>query len=432
MFGPRNTTVSIDSIRLSAGDKKVLVLSHWSSYRPVFLTHQPALKKQGLIYFITPADLETFHDLVHQLSSFINTQYPNFGKHLASLPTSENIAALGEALARDLNDLNISILLFLDNVNSETITDSSDGWNALIQHIGDAVKIGFSSQLLPYPLVQQWISDDTAVQFDIERHRGDLTFPRNERPKPQLEVRGFGPGTTLIDGLEVTQWEGMLPRTLFFYLIDNPIVSRDNIFRDFWPQPRIAIKDATDIFHVTKHKVSEVLNRRLGTPNAIELTAYKQGVYIPGERLVRHYDVALFTDLLQQAARDEAQRKVLLEGAVSLYKGPFLGALDAQWVLRRRRELEIMYSEALIALGRINSNQHHSGMAIQQFREALKYQPEREDLHRCIISLLAQSGDVTEAGKQLLQLIRTVYKPLEMDLTPETRQMIEKYGLTDQ
>ncbi|MBE2184213.1 MAG: hypothetical protein IAE89_12350 [Anaerolineae bacterium] len=432
MFGPRNTTVSANSIRLSAGDKKVLVLSHWSSYRPVFLTRQPELKKQGLIYFITPADIETFHDLAHQLSSFINAQYPNFGKHLASLPAGENTAALGEALARDLNDLNIPVVLFLDNLNPEAVTDSSDGWNALIQHIGDAVKIGFSSQLLPYPLMQQWISDDTAVQFDIERHRGELTFPKNGKSKPQLEVRGFGPGTALIDGLEVTQWEGMLPRTLFFYLIDNPIASRDNIFRDFWPQPRIAVKDATDIFHVTKHKVSEVLNRRLGTPNAIELTAYKQGVYIPGERLVRHYDVALFTDLLQQAARDEAQRKVLLEGAVSLYKGPFLSALEAQWVIRRRRELEIMYSEALIALGRINSEYHDYGAAIQQFREALKYQPEREDLHRCIISLLAQSGDAAEAGKQLLQLIRTVYKPLEMDLTPETRQLIEKYGLTDQ
>ncbi len=430
MFGLRNTTVSMNSILSSAGGKKVLLVSPWSNYRPVFFAQMEALHKQGLIYYITPAQIETFSELIADIASQIRASSPSFGENLNKLQSTANETDAGEAFAKDLNALaTSSLILILDEIKPALFDDRTEGLNALINTLGDHVKLVFSSQIAPYQPWKTWLTNKTASVLNIERHRGELTFVPDAMAIPQLEVFGFGPGTAFIDGLEVTQWEGMLPRTLFFYFIDNPVASRDDIFRDFWPQPRVAVKDATDIFHVTKHKVSEVLNKRLGIPNIVDLTAYKQGVYIPGDRLVRHYDVAKFIDFLQQASTNEHERENLLLRAVDLYRGPFLSALDAQWVIQRRHELDILYSDALIELGRINAQRGDREAALQRFREALKHRPEREDIHRSIITVWAEAGEQAKANEQLSELMATIYTPMGIKTSPETQQVIDEYGL---
>lgn len=429
MFGLRNTTVSINPILESANGKKVLLISPWLNYRPAFFSQHSALAKQGLIYYITPTATETFYSLISDITHQIQSSNPLFGKNLTKLHSPSD-AELGAAFAKDLNAIaKTPIVLFLDEIKPALFETSAEGVSSLVKGLDDQVKLVFSSQLAAYQPWKKWLAEDTAAVLNVERHKGQLTFTQDSTAKPQLEVFGFGPGTAFIDGLEVTQWEGMLPRTLFFYLIDNPVASRDDIFRDFWPQPKVAIKDATDIFHVTKHKVSEVLNKRLGIPNVVELTAYKQGVYIPGDRLVRHYDVAMFTDLLQQATNQGSERETLLLRAVDLYKGPFLSALDAQWVIQRRHELDTMYSDALIELARINADRGDQEVTLQYFRAALKYRPEREDLHRAVIGLLAQAGEQSKAKEQLSHLKAAIYTPLGINISAETQQVLDEYGL---
>lgn len=430
MFGLRNTSVSMNSIVQNTNGKKVLLISPWSSYRPVFFAQLSSLIRQGLIYYITPAHIETFHELIHDISHQIRTKNPSFGKNLNKIQDTGSAVDLGEALAKDLNALATSpIALFLDEIKPALFDNQAQAVSSLLDNLSDHVKLVFSSQLSSYEPWKSWLAKKSAVLLNVERRRHELNFTQDTTAKPHLEVFGFGSGTALIDGLEVTQWEGMLPRTLFFYLIDHPVASRDDIFGDFWPQPRITVKDATDIFHVTKHKVSEVLNKRLGTPNVIELTAYKQGVYIPSNRLVRYYDVAMFTDLLQHAEMNEADREMLLLRAIDLYKGPFLSALEAQWVVQRRHELNIMYSDALIELGRISNQRgdHHNALA--RFEEALVYRPEREDVHRSIIHILAQIGEPAKAKEHIAMLKATIYTPLGMSDSPEVQQVLDDHGL---
>lgn len=46
-----------------------------------------------------------------------------------------------------------------------------------------------------------------------------------------LEVRAFGEGRVHVNGRSVDNWDGALPRALFFYLVDKGMVTRAEIFR---------------------------------------------------------------------------------------------------------------------------------------------------------------------------------------------------------
>src|SRR5258708_19714094 len=78
---------------------------------------------------------------------------------------------------------------------------------------------------------------------------------------PQLEVYGFGGGHVFVDGVPLDTWDGPLPRNLFFYFIDHPMVTRDEIFETFWPG--LPIKEPTNVFHPTKPKPTAPLSYAL-------------------------------------------------------------------------------------------------------------------------------------------------------------------------
>lgn len=83
-----------------------------------------------------------------------------------------------------------------------------------------------------------------------------------------LEVFGQGHGTVKINGCTVHTWDGVLPKNLFFYFIDRGITTRDAIFQSFWP--KLPIKEATNVFHVTKRKISEIIG--------FDLTIYQSAI----------------------------------------------------------------------------------------------------------------------------------------------------------
>src|SRR5688500_18693889 len=81
--------------------------------------------------------------------------------------------------------------------------------------------------------------------------------------------RSLGPRIALINGRTLTTWDGVLPKCLFFYLVDRAMTTRNEIFDTFWPE--LKKREATNVFHVTKRKVSEILEQ--------DLTTYSAGFY---------------------------------------------------------------------------------------------------------------------------------------------------------
>ena len=250
-------------------------------------------------------------------------------------------------------------------------------------------------------------------------------MPKKACQKPQLEIYAFGRGHAYSNGIEIERWDGALPRNLFFYFIDNPLVTRDEIFKIFWP--KLSKKDATNVFHVTKRKISERICAYLDKDENYELTSYSNGFYMPSDKIVRHYDVADFELALEGALMsDNADEKELLYGhAIELYKASFLHTINLPWVEVRRRQLQLMYAEALVGLGRLRAEQKRWAEALGVFVRATKEAPEREDIHRQAMQMYIILNRHDDARKQYASMERHLKRTLGIAPSSETRELLE-------
>ncbi len=208
------------------------------------------------------------------------------------------------------------------------------------------------------------------VPVDSDLMLWDYARRENDK-KVLLEVRALGTGRVLRDGELVDTWDGLLPRALFFYLVDKGMTTRNDIFDTFWPN--LSVREATNVFHVTKRKISEVLG--------VDLTVYWSGFYHISPEIELSYDVVRFSELYQDSAVasiDDAT--TMLRQAVSLYRDDFLTSLDMPWVDDRRRELRQSYGEALIGLAKAREQQGAKQEALGLYLRAATTNPNREDV----------------------------------------------------
>lgn len=209
-----------------------------------------------------------------------------------------------------------------------------------------------------------------------------------ERRKPLLEVKAFGAGAVMLNGRPVEVWDGTLPRSLFFYLIDRGMATRSQIFETFWPD--LTTREATNVFHVTKRKINEVLG--------IDLTVYWSGFYHISTDIDLNYDVALFGEMVRDSAVAKPQdAERLLVIATSLYRGHFLDSLGMEWAQRRRQELAQTYADALTALGKLREQAGRPHDALGLYVRASAFNPHREDLARSIMQLYRDLGMIDDA-----------------------------------
>jgi two-component SAPR family response regulator len=229
-------------------------------------------------------------------------------------------------------------------------------------------------QVLQHPALRQQVEfvpvDDASELYDYTRHDQD---------RPLLEVKSFGVGRVYLNGQQIDSWDGVLPRLLFFYFIDKGMVTRDEIFRTFWPN--MSVKEATNVFHVTKRKVNEVLG--------LDLTVYQSGYYRVTDRVTLLYDVSQFNRTVQDTeVSDTFEVEPLLRDTIRLYQGDFLATSDADWVLRRRFEMRQAYGSALYAIGMLYESQGEKALAENFFLRAFRHNPHEPRYAEAVMHLL--------------------------------------------
>lgn len=232
---------------------------------------------------------------------------------------------------------------------------------------------------------------------------------RLNNPTKLLEVYALGAGRVFVDGRLVQNWDGVLPRALFFYLIDRGMVTRQEIFETFWPN--LPVREATNVFHVTKRKINEVLQT--------DLTMYGSGYYHIAPHLQLSYDVSLFNLLVQDAlvaSPDEAE--VRLMQALSLYHGEFLSPLNFEWVKPRRANMRMTFCEALAALGRVVQDRGDDRRALQFYLRATTMQRTRQDIVESVVRLYAGLNMPAEARQCLDNLKAELARTQAGDLLP--------------
>ena len=279
------TSVSFESFRASSEGKKVILLYPWTNHRNIFLSYFLNDLSEGLLYFRLPERTSGLANWVRGLVDEIRHVEPSFGQSLEEILEQGRPSEIGEALANDLARLEHErVVLYLDELDRiPQDEDFRQFMNAAIANLPDKAQLAINSRLLTYDPWISWVNRDEVVVLGTEHRSSNLLFAKATSLKPQLEVYAFGRGHAVSNGREISSWDGALPRNLFFYFIDNPLVTRDQIFEIFWP--KLSVRDATNVFHVTKRKITERISVYVDDGRNYELTIYSTGFYVPSDKL---------------------------------------------------------------------------------------------------------------------------------------------------
>jgi len=385
------------------GDAQVILLHPNSRYRSVLvakLIHEPQMKTY--YYALGPGDinLETFiSSITHDLA----TQHPTFGRHINMVSSevydesNEDYGEILEMFHKDLAELSDEpYLLILDEYDrSDGADDIQRFVELLADHLPPNCRLVINTRTLPRI---SWLSlvakNEAILLLDdqmIQRNLYDL----REGEDYQLEVFALGPGYVLLDGETIDTWEGHLPRLLFFFSLDRPVVTRSEICKAFWPE--LESDQAVNVFHVTKRRLHKALGR--------DALVHKGSYYTINPELTLYYDVMDFVETLVEG-RDASNQNPFesWQRAAKLYRGPFLQGHEDEWIDDRRVAFRAGYLEALTQMAQIWVDKGRDELALKLYRSAIDEDYTREDLHRRLMQLYANLGRRSEAVAHYQQL----------------------------
>jgi DNA-binding SARP family transcriptional activator len=296
--------------------------------------------------------------------------------------------------------------------------ESVEAWiAALVPGMPDGSQIVLGGRALPLSLIRNDGLRGKVRLFPLDPERMLIDYTGQPAERALLEVYGLGMGQALINGQRIDRWDGMLPRSLFFFFVDRGMVTRDEIFQTFWPT--LSIREATNVFHVTKRKISEILG--------FDLTVYWSGFYRISPDIDLYYDVVKFAEHVQNSVvADDPTAIGLLQNAIDLYQGAFLSTLDMEWATSRREELNQTYAEALSSLAKLEQHQGKPHEALGLYLRAAANQPLREDLARGIMALFTELGQANRALEVYTHLTQELKRSLGVAPDRRTVELAEQ------
>ena len=403
-------------------DKRIIVLypRHRQHTALIALLYQHYAER--MYYYALTDEDNSLTNFLRNLSH--DAMFPiEFGQHTrAALQNSDNMADWGEALAADLMTLRSEhFLLLMDNLDLlPKNEDTGDFFSALARHLPDTIQVIVNGRELRRQPWNDLINEGLAVALGDDDALSEGIF-QEPALRGQLEVYALAGGSrVLIDGRPITAWEGSLPRNLFYFFVDKPMVTRTEVFDAFWPN--LGIKEATNVFHVTKRKISEKLG--------YDLTIYENGFYIPNPRINRLYDVEIFEEHVEKAmnATNEEEAEENWVKAIQIYRGQFLKEVQKmEWAKQRRMQLRDAYAQSLISLARIYHQRDELERALGYYIRAIGEKPDREDVHRDIMAIYYQQGRRDAVADQYHMLERILKENLNIRPSQETRETYQKY-----
>lgn len=392
-------------------DDVKLIILHPVAYSDHRLFGQILLKLTDAIYIHLPSVFNSPYELFGSVVTAIQDQSgQTFDAKL------DDIKALASQLAKTVNKSDAS-LLYIDGYDGDAAQILHPLLAEITIHLAKGKRITVSGRELPSPFLTTPETADKVAILPTDPKRMLVDYVHPEEGKDFLEVRAFGQGQVLVNGVSINRWEGFLPRALFHFFVDRAMTTRDDIFRTFWS--KLATREATNVFHVTKRKISEILG--------VNLTVYSAGFYRVSPDIDLYYDVVKFQEAVQLAdVVDDDEAEELYQIAIDLYREDFLTSIDSAWVVRRRDEMRLTYTDALIGLARIHERKNNLDNALGLFLRASGVAPNREDLSRAIMQIYYELGQADRAIELFQNLQKRLKKSLGVQPDPQTVELVER------
>ncbi|HEX2909067.1 MAG TPA: BTAD domain-containing putative transcriptional regulator [Phototrophicaceae bacterium] len=400
---------SFQAFQDQALQAKVILLHPRSRYRSVLvakLINTPDLK---VFYYAMGQDDINLQSFLTGITHDLANQHPTFGRHTNILPQEAygNTEVLLDTFARDLAEISDQpYYLILDEYDrSDSADDVQMFIEKLVGKLPENCRLVLNSRTLPRLPWVSLIAQKQAVLLEDSRLIRRDFYEIETEGKNKLEVYALGPGYVLMNGQPIDTWEGHLPRLLFFFALDRPIITRSEICQAFWPE--LDTDQAVNVFHVTKRRLHKALD--------MDVLVHDGGYYRVNPDLAVQYDVMDFVEALMEGRNDTNPNRIAAwQQAIDMYRGPFLQGHTDRWIVDRRRDFQSGYLEALAEMAYVRLNEDRPEQALGLFQRALAEDSSRESLHRDVMQLYMRLGRRSEAAAH--------YQRLTEDLKKEGRQ----------
>lgn len=414
-------TPSYDAVRDNFESNKLLLIHPHSRYRTLLIATLLNKPPAPLYYYGLGAEDSSLPQLLSGLVRTLADQQPTFGRHVgqARNRAPDDIPAIAAAFAADLGELDDQdYLLILDEYDrADEVQDVQAFFAALLDHLPSKCHLLVNARTLPrFPWVALVARHEAIVLRDSQLLSSGF-YAEVEPGRANVEAYALGAGQILLDGVPVEGWEGHLPRLLFFFTLDRPLVTRAEICEAFWPE--LPTDQAVNVFHVTKRR----LHKALG----FDVLSHEGGHYKIDPSIGLQYDVLEFVNALVEA-RDSTGSAAAehWQQAIDLYRGVYLQGHDQDWVVNRRGDFQRGYVEALGALASLRAGSGDDQQALGLLLRAVSETPNREDLHREVMRLYAAMGRRSEAVAHYKKLEADLSAMLDVAPSPETRALFEE------
>ena len=382
-------------------DARVVLLHPSSRYRSMLVPQLMSVSEVPVYYYAMGPDDVNIHSFLSGITHDLANQHATFGRHLnlIQFEVEQNFDALLDAFVKDVAELDSDpFLLVFDEYDR---TDSADDLQAFVEQVilrlPSHCQIVINSRTLPrLPWVSLIAQKKAVVLLDDQLVTSNFYGMRFDGVM-QLEVNALGPGYVSLNGQSIDTWEGHLPRLLFFFALDRPVVTRSEICQAFWPD--LDNDQAVNVFHVTKRRLHKALD--------FDVLVHENGYYRVNPEVSVQYDIMEFVGALVQGrsiATGDA-RTALWQKAIDLYRGPFLQGHSDKWIAERRSNYQTGYLEALSEMARIRlgegRQEHALGLLLRAVAENDRYEP----IHRQIMQLYASLGRRSEAAAHYQKLV---------------------------
>jgi DNA-binding SARP family transcriptional activator len=236
----------------------------------------------------------------------------------------------------------------------------------------------------------------------------------------RLQIYALGPTRVILDGRELVaaDWSYAKPKELFFYLVSNRALTKEQIGQDFWPDA--SPDQLRRNFRATLYHLRQAVDGR-------EWVLFDKGRYSFNRSLDFWYDAEAFESHIAAARQAVGERQqarealAALAAAASLYRGAFVEDLSLDsWALVQRESLRQEYLHAqstraslLVARGQL---QEAAGV----YLELLDHDNLLESAHRSLMRCYARLGQRGRALRHYQELVELLADELGVEPAEKT------------
>jgi len=234
-------------------------------------------------------------------------------------------------------------------------------------------------------------------------------------PPDTLTMLGLGQTRVLGSGEDAADLKP-LAREVLFFLVDCSQVERDVLLENFWPHHPPGRQVAN------LHTAIYSLRRMFGKDVILhEGTAYSVNVEIPLKYDVERFERA--ADVAAGLPPGDPRRMFALTEAINSYGGSLLPEFSSDWVLERRRTLELRYLDLLAQNAQEAMMRDQPARALQTLRQALEIDPYRDDTNMHFLEALGRLGRRSEVVEHYQRYVHLLSDELGLDPPDEVREL---------